>query len=222
MSALLARDHYRAGNLVEVSQVASSLQLLGPWLLQAAAEPGSVRPTGNQDPSAAPYGVYRCWGEAESWLVLAVREDEQWTRLCAWVDDADAAADRRFATAALRCAHRGDVDGLVTRWLASHPRPDGPDPVGTLAAQLQRVGVPAAACRDARDLVKWERWLHEENYLRSLPHPEMGMVTYNAPPFRLSDHSEPVLFSAPLLGEHTKEVLQDWLSHDGAPSGTDD
>ncbi|MOA67704.1 Succinyl-CoA:(R)-benzylsuccinate CoA-transferase subunit BbsF [compost metagenome] len=50
----------------------------------------------------------------------------------------------------------------------------------------------------------------------TLDHPEMGLSTYNSPPYRFSNaYSEPSS-PAPLLGQHTAEICRDLLALDDA------
>jgi crotonobetainyl-CoA:carnitine CoA-transferase CaiB-like acyl-CoA transferase len=49
--------------------------------------------------------------------------------------------------------------------------------------------------------------------LIDVPDPILGSVRLVGPPFKLSGNTEPVTSAAPLLGEHTAEILQEMLGY---------
>jgi benzylsuccinate CoA-transferase BbsF subunit len=110
-------------------EVASAM--IGDALVLASLGVTPQRP-GNADLAMAPSGVYHT-AEPDRWLTLAVRSDAEWQAL---VRVLGGEADSRFATAEARLRHRGEVDALVTKWLA-HRNAD------EAAAQLQGAGVCA-------------------------------------------------------------------------------
>ena len=72
---------------------------------------------------------------------------------------------------------------------------------------LQRAGVPAGVVRTAADIVDEDPQLRHREHWVKLTHPEMGESIYNAPPFRITETSATPFAPAPLLGQHTDEVL---------------
>jgi crotonobetainyl-CoA:carnitine CoA-transferase CaiB-like acyl-CoA transferase len=88
-------------------------------------------------------------------------------------------------------------------------------------AQLSAVGVPAGAVLDTQELID-EPSFRQRGILQTMTHGErkMTMPTW---PVRFDGVPSEVK-SAPLLGEHTDDVLADWLGLDAAagralPSG---
>jgi len=75
-------------------------------------------------------------------------------------------------------------------------------------AQLSGAGVPAGAVFDSNDLVN-EPVFYHRGILQKMRHGdhEMAMTTW---PVRFDGKVAPVK-PAPLLGEHTKEALGEWL-----------
>jgi benzylsuccinate CoA-transferase BbsF subunit len=92
---------------------------------------------------------------------------------------------------------------------------DGPrrDPRDAMEA-LQARGVPAAVVQDVAELVDHDPQLAHRGHWRRLPHAVMGETLYGAPPFRLSATPGGLRSAAPLLGEHTAEVLTELLDLD--------
>jgi formyl-CoA transferase len=74
-------------------------------------------------------------------------------------------------------------------------------------------GVPCGAALDSGELLTDPHML-ARNAVRTVVHPERGAWEFIAPPFRLSD-SDVELQPAPLLGQHTAEVLDQELGIGG-------
>jgi crotonobetainyl-CoA:carnitine CoA-transferase CaiB-like acyl-CoA transferase len=70
--------------------------------------------------------------------------------------------------------------------------------------------VPAAPVRDLTEVLA-DRHLHERGYLVEVDHPEMGTVTLPRSPIRYEGSPMPSLVPSPALGQHTAEVLDEWL-----------
>ena len=80
-------------------------------------------------------------------------------------------------------------------------------------AQLSAVGVPAGAVLDTQELID-EPSFHERAILQQMTHGERKMVM---PTWPVRFDGVPTKVEpAPLLGEHTTEVLSDWLGLDAA------
>jgi formyl-CoA transferase len=80
-------------------------------------------------------------------------------------------------------------------------------------AQLSAVGVPAGAVLDTQELID-EPSFYERGILQQMTHGERTMVM---PTWPVRFDGVPTkVEAAPLLGEHTTEVLSDWLGLDAA------
>src|SRR5262249_49510752 len=75
---------------------------------------------------------------------------------------------------------------------------------------LQKAGVPAGAILDTQELSADEN-LRKRGMFVSITHPQRGTITVPGFPVKLSD-SKVEVFTSPMLGEHTGEVLNEWLN----------
>ena len=74
---------------------------------------------------------------------------------------------------------------------------------------LQDAGVPAGAVFDTMELQN-DPFLRKSGMFATIQHPVRGPVVMPAFAVKMSDTFVPVR-SSPLLGEHTEEVLSEWL-----------
>src|SRR5205823_1111154 len=104
------------GCYIELAQVTSTLQLLGPHVLAYGATGTTAQPEGNADPVACPYGAFRC-GDGDRWLAVSVRTEEQWRALCGVMGRPELVRDPGFATAQDRKLREREVNSFFMTWL---------------------------------------------------------------------------------------------------------
>lgn len=202
MAALIHRRRTGRGQYIEVSQLESTLNLLGPSILAYSLNRQNPAPQGNTSAEAAPYGVFPCAnGE---WIAISVSDDRQWQGL-AKVASAEAfAREARLASAAARQAAAKELAKAVAAWTT------GQDAFALMRA-LQENGVPAGVVQNARHLVDGDPQLAHRGHFVTLDHPEMGPTVYNNAPYRLSRTPGGPRRAAPLLGQHNHLVFNAML-----------
>ena len=207
--ALLAALHRRnvtgQGEHIELRQLESTINYLGPALLEYEANGVEPARTGSRSTHLAPQGVYRCDGD-DQWCALTVASNEEWVALCRLIGRDAWADDDRFANAAGRMARHDEIDEAIEAWTNQH----GPHEA---AEALQAVGVAASAVQHAGQVIDDDPQMASRNFYRRFP--DGGVV--ESAPFILSD-AEPHFptASAPEYGEGTRYVLSHVLGLDDA------
>ncbi|MBI3744133.1 MAG: CoA transferase [Chloroflexi bacterium] len=95
-----------------------------------------------------------------------------------------------------------EFDALVLPWLKAHDKHD-------IVRRAQELRMPFSPVLTVGELFD-DAQLASRQFFQAIEHPEAGDLAYPSGPFRL-DKSFPPLRRAPLLGEHTEEVLGDRL-----------
>jgi len=199
LAALRKRRRTGQGEYIELAQLESTINAIGPAIVAAAAG-AAVGRAGNDDDVAAPHGVYPCAGE-DRWCAIAVFDDEQWaaTRLVLHLPESLglAAPDGRRDSRPLL----DRLIGAATRaWDAER-----------LAAELTDHGVAASAVLTADDLVHSDVQLRDRGHWVTLDHPVMGSSVYDGIPYRFSESAGHLRSPAPLLGADTRDVCIELL-----------
>jgi crotonobetainyl-CoA:carnitine CoA-transferase CaiB-like acyl-CoA transferase len=196
----------RQGGHVDLSQLEAMAATMGPAVTDAAlGRPGPDARTPahpNRSVRAVPHGVYPAAGD-DRWVAIAVQDQEQWralTRLVLVDVPADADPDARRA-------REDEIDAALEAWTS------GQDATA-LAARLQAAGIAAAAVATGRDLVEEDEQLAARGFYPVLSHPIAGPVRHEGIVARLSATPGALTRPAPLLGQHTAEVLSDLLGLD--------
>jgi benzylsuccinate CoA-transferase BbsF subunit len=202
LAALRQRRRTGRGRYIELAQLESVVNVIGPALVAAAAGVAVGR-AGNDDPVATPHGVYPCAGQ-DNWCAISVATDQQWTSLVEVLGRPDRLDDPVLATAASR-RHRAPVVDTALRQSTSRWK------AGELADALTAAGVPAAPVNRADDLLIRDPQLAARGHWVTLSHPEMGDSVYDGIPYRLSRTPGRLRAPAPLLGADTRAVCVDLL-----------
>jgi len=149
---------------------------------------------------------YQSVPTADGHLIIAVGNDGQFAKLAEELGQPQWATDERFATNRARVTNRVTLIPLIeerTRQFTS---------VALLAA-LEARQVPCGPINTI-DKVFEDAQVQSRAIQRQVPHPLTGSLPTVASPLRLSD--SPVTYDRgpPLLGQHTEEVLGQFLGLD--------
>ncbi|HEY7493027.1 MAG TPA: CoA transferase [Candidatus Tectomicrobia bacterium] len=202
LAALAYRRRTGTGQYIDLSQYEASLHLLAPILLDYAANGRLVQRTANFCDRAAPHGIYRCKGE-DRWCAIVVSSEAEWQAFCQVLGSPGWTRGARFATLGARLQHASDLDRRVEAWTR-------PLPSFTVMELLQQAGVPAGVVQNGTDLHR-DPQLQHRGFFVELEHPRMGRVRYDGHQFHLSESPGALWSPAPLLGQHTDDVLRDIL-----------
>jgi formyl-CoA transferase len=203
MAALAQRQRTGKGGRVDVSMLDSMASLLtfNAGIYFATGE--SPKRRGNAHPTISPYETFRA---SDGWFNLGVANDRFWTLFCEAVDRTDLLDEPRFARAADRAACRSELKAILEPIFLTMPR----DHWTTL---FGKAGIPSGAIRSVAEICEAAQ-LEERGVARSVQHPTAGTLRYLASAVRFDDQPPPDARRPPLLGEHTREILTEWLSMD--------
>lgn len=215
LAALRHRREGGSGQYIDGAMFEGMLSLIPQAVIDLTLNGRAPERIGNRDHHKVPHGIYRSAGDDE-WVAISVdpdvadaggfdaggpdagRPDTQWRSLCratgheAWADDV------RFATAEARRAHEDELDAALTAWTRERT------PMEATEA-LQAAGVPAGPVLRP-DQLHDDPQLRARDFMVETEHPTGGRRRHPGVPWRASGLA-PEYRPAPLLGEHTHEVL---------------
>lgn len=199
LAALRHRRRTGEGQYIEVSQLESSVTLLGPEILGYSLTGQQPQACGNTLDGAAPYGAFPC--KDGGWCAISVRSDTEWQRFAGVAADRIWASDPRYETVAGRWQARETLNRDVGAWSAGWEAHE-------LMRALQEAGVAAGVVQGARELVDEDPQLAARGAFGRYEHPEMGRSLYNEAPYRFSETANGLRGAAPTLGQHNRDVFQ--------------
>lgn len=205
---LLALEHRRRtgqGVFVEAAMVDAALSISAEQVIEYSAYGALLDRAGNRGPTAAPQNLYRAadideFGRPDTWVAVAVANDDQWRCLCDALGSPSWAVDPRLSTAAGRRAH----EDLIDEQLAAYCRDRTVD---AIVRTFWDAGVPVAKVLQPHRQTELDQ-LTFRDFFEELDHPVNGRARLSTVPMRLSGGSVPFhRHPAPLLGQHNHELL---------------
>ena len=197
-AALFMRERTGQGQLVTTSLLHAALAMRLPDLVsvERAHETGEAA---HDYSDQAMYAPYRC--RDGHFLIIVVVQDEQWRRLCLAVDSPAMAEDPRYATPLDRARESAALGAALTAAFAARDRDDW-------LARLAAADVPSAPILEPDQVLEYPQLL-ANHMLVTVDHPVAGRTVMVSQPVQLHDSNATAARRAPLLGEHTEEVLLD-------------
>ncbi len=158
---------------------------------------------GNAHPQIVPYEAF---ATADGYLALAIGADRQWQRFCQSVGRDDWAADSRFTTNPSRVAHRRELIPLVAELMAARTTAEW-------QKLLTEIDVPHSPVRPIDEVLTTPQVAAREMVLTVSDAAGRkfkvlgGAIHWKDQPPRSAQ-------APPGVGEHTDEVLREWLNYD--------
>ncbi len=235
LTGLYHRNKTGRGQHIDQSQMVSSVPLNGPALLDFTVNGrGSRRagfPPGNRahwpgtplvnnyrGPTVAPHNAYRTHpGGYNDWCVIVCHSDDEWQRLVRVIGAPEWAAAGKFATVAGRLEHQEELDTCIESWSMTLGKYE-------LTERCQAQGVRALPVQSAEDRVEHDPQLRDRGMYSPIEHPALGTYKVQNAPFKMSETPAFNHLPAPLIGQHTREIVEGLLgfSHDELRAGFDD
>ena len=176
-----------------------------PELLDYQVNGRKASRRGNRELEMAPQGVYPVDGR-DRWIAITIPSNEIWDSLKQVMGKPVWADDVTFNTAQGRLEAHDAIDARISEWSRQH---DG----RALEALLLAGSIPAGLVSRSSDLLADPQYRHL-NFYRWHEHGAMGHIPYAGHQYSIEGYEHGPRAPAPLLGEHTFEVLSDLLDLD--------
>ena len=207
--ALLARDRIGRGQYVEVALFDIAMAMTGFYgmaYLISGANPGRFGNSPNGSPTV---GVYEA---SDGPLYMACANDRLYRRLVTEVlNRPDLITHPDFATRKARSANKEKLRAVIAGIFAG-------DRLETWMTKMKQANIPVGYLRTVEQGFNAPE-ARERGRLSRIAHPTAGFVPNIATPLNMELTPPTNPAAAPLLGEHTKEVLRGILGYDDARLG---
>ena len=198
LGAIEARERTGRGQHIDMAQLEVGACLIGPAIVDYAANGREAQPMGNVDAltDPVPNEVYRC--KDGRFVAITALDDEMWARLAKTIE----LDDDRLDSLGGRRAHRELVDTAVSTWCAARPADAAMDLLQSTAA------VAAGAVQNAEDLVERDEQLRDRRFWLEAEHDVFGPRLHDRFPAQWSRSDlEPYVRAPAFLGEANFDVL---------------
>ncbi len=200
LSALLHRERTGEGQHIDMALLDVQLAALANQNLNYLTTGKPPRRYGNAHPNIVPYQVFR---SSNGSFVLAVGNDQQFRKFCMASGLQVLCDDPRFTTNTDRLANRDALVSILTEHLTQ-------ETTEYWIALLEPIGVPCASINRLDQAFAHPQVIHRELQI-NLPHTTGTTVPLVANPIKFSQTKIEYSISPPMLGEHTKHILNSIL-----------
>lgn len=146
---------------------------------------------------------WQAFDTADRPLMVAIGNDRQFAQFCGVLGLPDLPADARFTTNRQRMAHKPDLLPLLQQALLARPAQAWMD-------ALNEVGVASGPINDFGAVAE-DPQIRHRGMFRRMPGQAGGDIPIIANPANFSETPVTYRLPPPTLGEHTGDVLRDWL-----------
>ena len=206
-AAYIQRLRTGEGQEIEISMQEAMTYYMRTYVSQTDGWGESVVPRNGNGFGFSASDLYPCKPAADSngandYVYIILTTSRMWDTLCTAMDRPELTVDPRFAEDAGRVEHQEELKQEIRSWTMQHTKWEAQD-------ILAQAGVPCSATHDTYDLFH-NPHLNERGFIQHLDHPEWGPIRQLGWAPRLSG-SGVAMKAAPLLGQHTSEILCDDL-----------
>ena len=165
----------------------------------AMASDTSPGPMGSAHPLNAPYEAFKT---SDGWITLGAANQANWLKLLDLITAPELGEDPRFTNNHGRITHRIELAKALAPIIRTRTSADW-------LSRLEAVGVPAGPVLDVAEMHRDPQTLAREMVTKA-PHTKLGQVKTLGAPVKFSATPGGVTRGAPVLGEHTREVLAEY------------
>ncbi len=199
--ALLARQSTGRGQMVDIGMLDCQISLLTYQAGIYFSTGESPQRLGNRHPTIVPYETFQC---RDGYVNLACGNDSMWRRYCALVGLEPLADDPRFRTNTERVRNRDELLEVLNPLMLEKNAQDWVE-------LLRPNGVPCARIQSVDEACEHPQTRAREMVVE-VEHPRAGSIRLTGVPAKLSETPGGVREAPPMLGQHTAQILEEWLS----------
>jgi formyl-CoA transferase len=198
LSALRVRDRTGQGQQIDISLLESAIALEAWETSGYFATKEVPKPLGSAHRINAPYQAVRT---ADGFITIGATTPANWQSFAAALGLEHLSADERFKTGPLRRKNYKELVVLIEQVTSTRTSDHW-------YRLLEKAGVPCGVLYTL-DQVFEDEHVRARGVVRELEHPTLGTVRVTGSPVRLSRTPLRLERAGPLLGEHTRELLDE-------------
>ena len=200
-AAIIDRTNTGKGQHVDISMLDCQISMLNYMATMQTMSGIVPGPIGNSHFVHMPYNSFLT---KDYPIVIAAVGDQFWPRLLKLFNNVEL-QDPKYATAYERQKDKDKLEKIIQQELIKEKS-------DYWLNLLEKESVPCARVNNIEQALNDEQVRHR-NMLVDVPHPDGGSVKIPGNPIKLSEVTNEEFLAPPLLGEHTKEVLNGWLGY---------
>jgi len=203
LAALRYRERSGRGQYVDIAMVDSLFSVLENAVARYVNTGEVAGPLGGAHPSIAPFQGFR--GKDGQWVIAAIGNDKLWADFCQVLGRPDLVEHPKFRTNPLRCDHRREMVAILQQEMEKKTAQEW-------CEIFEKHGIPCSPINNLRQICEDPHIAHRR-MLVEIDQPPVGRMRVCASPLKLSETPGEVYAPAPLLGQHSEDVLRTVLGY---------
>jgi len=200
-AAIISRAASGEGQHVDISMLDCQISMLNYMATMQTMSGIVPTPIGNSHFVHMPYNSF---ATKDYPIVIAAVGDQFWPRLLKIFTNPEL-QDSKYITAYERQKDKEKLENIMQAELLKEPS-------DYWLKRLEAESVPCARVNNLEQAINDEQ-INYRNMMVDVPHPAGGSAKVPGNPIKLSSVESEEFLAPPLLGEHTKEVLMEWLGY---------
>jgi CoA:oxalate CoA-transferase len=149
-------------------------------------------------------GLSNTFQTSDGWIIVAATNEAMWLRACEAFGRPELLEDERFSSRAARSDNAADLEREFADWFLARTTAEA-------VSHLSSYSVPCAPVNDVAQAAN-DPHVSEREMMVEVPDPIAGTIHVTGKMIKFS-RTPIVVGSAPLVGEHTEEILRDILGY---------
>jgi len=196
--ALMHREKTGKGQYIDVSLFDTAVSWMNYWIAFYSLRGINPPRVGSGHALGAPYQVF---DTKDLPVFIGVSTDKFWKDFCKILKLDNMVDDPRFATNEQRVKNKSELLPLIFEVLKQYSSKE-------IREKMESVGIPCARVQQVSDVIK-DPHVIERKMVIEMDYAPTGRVKVPSIPYRMSETPGEIRCPAPVLGEHTFEVLKE-------------
>lgn len=203
MLGMYHRERTGEGQKIDVGMLDCQVAILENAIARYVTSGIVPAPLGNRHPSITPFSSVTA---KDGFVIVGAGNERLWERLCNLLERQDLLKDERFESNSKRTAHAKELY-VILNALFKHKT------ILEWMAILEEAGIPCAPINSVDKIVN-DPHIKAREMIVEVEHPVAGHLKMPGVPVKMSLTPGSVDFPAPMLGQHTEEILKEILGWD--------
>ena len=203
LAALLHREKTGRGQHFDGAMIDGLFTVLENAVVRYTINGEIPKPLGSAHPTIVPFQSFPT--KDDSHVIIALGNDNLWKSFCKLIGREDLAEHAKFATNPLRTQHRKELEQVLIPEFRRRSRAEWLELLG-------KANLPHSPANNVKEICEDPHIAHRK-MLVEVDQPGVGKMRIVGSPIRLSETPGEVYAPAPLLGQHSEEVLRTTLGY---------
>jgi CoA:oxalate CoA-transferase len=203
LAALIQREKTGKGQHYDGAMIDGLFTVLENAVVRYTINGEIPAPLGSAHPSIVPFQSFPT--QDDSHVIIALGNDNLWKSFCKLIGREDLSEHPKFATNPLRTQHRKDLEQILIAEFRKKTRSEWLELLG-------KAGLPHSPANNIKEICE-DPHIAYRNMLVEIDQPQVGKMRIVGSPIRLSETPGEVYSPAPMLGQHSEDILENTLGY---------